>query len=83
MLMLTPQIINYNQAENNLFSMVSAGITPTKLHLPLKTTIFFFLIHASGHIVINTNGKEETEEKKNQMGRGHWVIDICYYCLEV
>ena len=31
-------------------------------------------IHASRHIIINTDGKEETG--KSQIGRGHWVTDI-------
>ena len=52
---------------------------PMPFHLPLKTTdqiIQGNWVHASRHIIINTYGKEETG--KSQMGRGHWVTDVCY-----
>ena len=32
-------------------------------------------IHASGHIIDNTDDKERNE--KPRMRRGHWVIDVC------
>ena len=34
-------------------------------------------IHASRHIIINTDGEEETM-KFSPIGRGHWVTDNCY-----
>ena len=37
-------------------------------------------IPTSRHIIINTDSKEKT---KSQMGRGHWVPDIYYSCLEL
>ena len=36
-----------------------------------------FQNHASRHIIINTDGEEETGIKSG-IGRGHWVTDICY-----
>jgi len=33
-------------------------------------------IHASRHIMINTEGDEETG--KSQLGRDHWVTEINY-----
>ena len=38
-------------------------------------------IHTSRHIIINRNGKEGTG--KFQMGRSHWVTDVCYYRREL
>ena len=38
-------------------------------------------IHASRHIIINTDSKKETG--KSWMGRGHWFTDICYNWSEV
>ena len=41
-------------------------------------------IHASRHIIINTGTADSEEETgKSQMGRGHWVIDICYNCTKL
>ena len=39
------------------------------------------LIPASTHIIINTDGKEETG--KSRMVMGHWVTDICYNCNDL
>ena len=33
-------------------------------------------IHASIHIITNTNGEEE--KGNSRMGKGHWVTDVCY-----
>ena len=38
-------------------------------------------IHTSRHIIINTDCEKETGQ--SQMGRGHWVTDICYNCSEL
>ena len=33
-------------------------------------------IHASRHIIVNTDGDEETG--KSRMQKGHWLTDVCY-----
>ena len=38
-------------------------------------------IHVSRHTTINTDGEEET--RKYSMGRGPWVTNTCYSCLEL
>ena len=39
------------------------------------------LIHAARHIIINTDGDEDTETSR--MGRGRLVTDVCYNNYEL
>ena len=63
-----------NDWEENLTLVWTDAIPSTVKNKLVKK----MLIHASRRIIINTDGEEETG--KPWMGRGHWVINICYGC---